>query len=79
MDIVAIKERVHSLFEMDSVIHVCVHSSKPKIHINDTPVRIVGVYKNLFTIEAEENGLKKTFTIPYTDVFIGKVLIKELK
>jgi len=78
MDIADIKERMTSLFEQDADIHVTVHSKRPKINITESQARIVGVYKNLFTIEAVENGLKKTFTVPYTDIFIGKVSIKEL-
>ncbi len=78
MDIADIKERMTSLFEQGADIHVTVHSKRPKINISESQARIVGVYKNLFTIEAVENGLKKTFTVPYTDIFIGKVSIKEL-
>lgn len=78
MDIADIKEKMTALFERGADIHVTVHSKKPRININESPARIVGVYKNLFTIETVENGLKKTFTVPYTDVFIGKVSIKEL-
>lgn len=78
-DINVIKAAIAELFQKNEEIHVDVHSTKPKIHIDRASARITGVYKNLFMIEAVENGMKKTFTVPYTDLFIGKVAIEELK
>ncbi len=77
-DIEQIKEAISNLYELNTEIHVDVNSKKPKIKVNDAPARITGVYKNLFTIETMEKGIKKVYTISYTDVFIGKVIIKEV-
>lgn len=74
-----IKNKIKNLYESKMEIHVCVHSTKPKINVKDASAKIVGVYRNLFTIEAEENGMKKLFSVPYTDLFIGKVKIEELE
>ena len=78
-DINVIKEKIKKLYENGASISICVHSSRPKIEVDGASVSIKGVYKNLFTIEAIENGLKKTYTVPYADVFIGKVKILELE
>ena len=77
-DINAIKNAVTELYNEKKEIHVEVHSKKPKINILDSKAHITGVYRNLFTIEVIENGLKKSYTVPYTDMFIGRVKIKEL-
>lgn len=77
-DVNEIKSAILKLYEQKTDIHVNVNTTKPRIHITDAPASITGVYKNLFTIEVIENGLKKVFSIPYTDIFIGKVSINEL-
>ncbi len=79
MDINVIKTAIVELYEKSVEIHVDVNSTRPKIHVENAPAKITGVYKNLFTIETLENGLKKTYTVQYTDLFIGKVRIKELE
>ena len=78
-DINAIKAAIAELYEQKREIHVDVHSTKPKINVVSAPATIVGVYRNLFTIQTVENGLKKIYTVQYTDLFIGKVRIEELE
>ncbi len=78
-DINLIKAAIRELYEKRSDIHVDVHCTKPKIHVVGAPATITGVYKNLFTLEVTDNGLKKVYTVQYTDLFIGKVSINELK
>ena len=79
MDINEMKNAISKLYERNIEVHVDVHSTKPKIHVTNATARITGVYKNLFRIETVEGGLKKGYTVQYTDLFIGKVKIKELE
>jgi uncharacterized protein Veg len=74
-----IKKFVENLYENGGDIHVDVHSSRPKINVNGASARIIGVYKNLFTVEALENEMKKIYTVQYSDILIGKVKIRELE
>lgn len=78
-DIEEIKAKIKELYENGAEIHVDVHSKKPKIKVENSPACITGVYRNLFTIETQDNGLKKQYTVQYTDLFIGKVKISELE
>lgn len=78
-DISVLKDMIARLYEAGGEIHIEVHSTKPRISVSDSPARITGVYKNLFRIETVEDGLKKAYTVQYTDLFIGKVRIKELE
>ena len=78
-DIEEIKAKIKELYESGIEIHVNVHSKKPKIDVNDANAHITGIYRNLFTIETQDNGLKKQYTVQYTDLFIGKVKILELE
>lgn len=77
-DINTIKEAINVLFNENKEIHIDVHSTRPKINVSNAPATITGVYKNLFTVDVYENGIKKVFSIPFTDLFIGKVIIKEI-
>ena len=79
MNIELIKSQIMELYEKKAEIHVEVHSTRPKIQVENAPARITGVYKNLFRIETVENGLLKGYTVQYTDLFIGRVRIKELE
>ena len=79
MDIDVIKEKIAELHRNDEEICVEVHSKNPKINVDHAPARITGVYKNLFTLEVIENGLKKIYSVQYTDLFIGKVKIDKIE
>lgn len=78
-DIDLIKEQIKRLFELGGEISIEIHSKKPKLHIVDASATITGVYKNLFTLQTVENGLKRVYSVQYTDLFIGKIKIKELE
>ena len=78
-DINVIKEAIFELYKNKISIHVDVHSTRPKINITNAEAHITGVYKNLFTLETIDKGLKKIFSVQYTDIFIGKVNISEIK
>ena len=71
-DINTIKEAINVLFNENKEIHIDVHSTRPKINVSNSPATITGVYKNLFAVDVYENGIKKVFSIPFTDLFIVK-------
>ena len=74
-----IQSQIKKLYDNETEIHISVHSTRPKINVVNAPAKITGVYKNLFTVSVVENGLKKLYSVQYTDLFIGKVIIYELK
>lgn len=78
-DIDLIKATIRELYERGDEVHVDVHSKKPKINVNGANATITGVYKNLFSLEVIEGGIKKIYSVQYTDLFIGKVRIHEIK
>ena len=69
-----IKAKIKALYENESEIHIDVHSTRPKIKVVNAVARITGVYRNLFTIEALENGAKN-----YTPFNIQICLLERLK
>ena len=78
-DINEIKLAIAEMYENNTKIHVNVHMKKPKINVDNATATITGVYKNLFRIETVENGAVKSYTVQYTDLFIGGVSISELE
>ena len=74
-----IKSGIEKLYKTDTNIHISVNSTHPKIIVNSSPAKIVGVYKNIFQIEEYDGGKMPTrHTLQYGDVLIGKVKIEEL-
>lgn len=73
-----IKSEIKRLYETNSNIHINVKMVHPKVSVEGTPAKIVGVYKNIFQIEGNESGHPTRHTFQYGDVLIGQVVIEEL-
>ena len=64
-----IKKRIAHLYEAKREIHVSV---------TKTPSMIVGVYKNVFQVEAKGSAVPRRYTFQYSDILIGQLVIQEL-
>ena len=74
-----IKTGIIKLYRNNPNIHISVNKIHPKIIVDAQPVRIVGVYKNIFQVEECATGKPATrHTIQYSDILIGQVSIEEL-
>ena len=73
-----IKGEIKQLYETDPNIHINVKMTHPKMIVEGTPAKIVGVYKNIFQIEENDSGHPNRHTFQYSDVLIGQVIIEEL-
>lgn len=73
-----IKNEIRRLYETDPMIHVSVKMTHPKVVVKESPARIVGVYRNIFQIEQQDDGRPHRYTLQYTDILIGQVTIAEL-
>ena len=73
-----IKSEIKRFYETDPNIHISVKPAHPKVMVEGTPARIVGVYKNIFQIEENDSGHPDRHTFQYGDVLIGQVVIEEL-
>lgn len=74
-----IKNDIERFYNTNTSIHICVSTSRPRMFLKASPVKIVGVYKNIFRIEECED--KKTLTqhtFQYAEVLIGQVKIEEI-
>ena len=74
-----IKSGIEKLFKTNPNIHISVSRTHPKVIVDASPAKIVGVYKNIFQVEECEGGKMPTrHTFQYGDVLIGQVTIEEL-
>lgn len=74
-----LKKRIKHLYETNPHIHVNVKLTHPKIHLENVPATIKGVYPNIFTVTENSSGREHSHTLMYTDVLIGNIEILELQ
>ena len=74
-----IKNGIERLYKTHPNLHISVSRTHPKIIVEKSPAKIVGVYKNIFQVEECVGGKMPTrHTFQYGDVLIGQVMIEEL-
>ncbi len=73
-----IKKEIKRLYEKGTTVHISIKIKRPKLVAEDAPVRIVGVYSNIFQIEESGGDYPIRRTLQYADVLVGNVKIKEL-
>ena len=74
-----IKSGIEKLYKSNPSIHISVSKTHPKIIVDSSPAKIVGVYKNIFQVEEYESCKMPTrHSFQYGDVLIGQVKIDEL-
>ena len=74
-----IKSGIEKLFKTNPNIHISVSKTHPKVIVDASPAKIVGVYKNIFQVEECEGGkMPARHTFQYGDILIGQVVIEEL-
>lgn len=74
-----IKNGITELYKKNSIIHISVKLTRPRVLVEDAPVKIIGVYRNIFQVEEiEGDGALSRHTFQYGDVLIGQVMIEEL-
>ena len=74
-----IKSEIERLYKTNPDIHISVNRTRPRIFVEASPAKIVGVYKNIFQIEESVSGrLPAKHTFQYGEVLIGQVKIEEL-
>lgn len=74
-----IKSGIEKLFKTNPNIHISVSRTHPKVIVDASPAKIVGVYRNIFQVEECESGkIYARHTFQYGDILIGQVMIEEL-
>ena len=75
----AYKKGVRWLYEKHPSVHLDVSFTHPKLHLENDPVVIKGVYANFFRIEEYSSGHAQCHSLQYADVLTGHIRMHELK
>ena len=63
-----IRRRISERYLSDPNIRINVSLRQPRLHLNNVPVKITGVYRHIFQIEEVSSGPPKRHALQYTDV-----------
>jgi len=78
-NITYLQAKVQELYNTNPNIHLSVVVTRPKKTYEDVPAKILDVYPNFFRVERTLENKKQIQTIPYTDLLIKNVTIKEIE
>lgn len=63
-----IRQRISERYLSDPNIRINVSRRQPRLHLNNVPVKITGVYRHIFQVEEVSPGPPKRHALQYTDV-----------
>jgi len=63
-----IRQRILERYLSDPNIRINVSLRQPRLHLNNVPVKITGVYRHIFQVEEVSPGPPKRHALQYTDV-----------
>ena len=72
-----IKNKIELFYKKSPDINIIINTSRSK-STDMIPVKIYGIYPNIFCVEETETQCPKKYSFQYVDVLIGRVIIKEL-
>ena len=73
-----IRQRISERYLSDPNIHINVSLRQPRLHLNDVPVRITGVYRHIFQVEEDSSGQPKRHALQYADVLTHDIELLNL-
>ncbi len=74
-----IRQRILERYRSDPNIRVNVSLRQPpKLHLNNVPVRIAGVYRHIFQVEETSSGQLKRHALQYADVLTHNIELLDL-
>lgn len=73
-----IRQRIKELHDSYSAIHINLSLTRPRVCEQNVEATITGVYPNFFIVEESHTGIRRSHSIQYTDIYIGKIDIPEL-
>ena len=68
-----IRQRISERYLSDPNIRINVFLRQPRLHLNDVPVKITGVYRHIFQVEETSSGQPKRHALQYADVLTHNI------
>lgn len=73
-----IRRRISERYQSDPNSRVNVSLRQPRLHLNDVPVRITGVYRHIFQVEEDSSGQPKRHALQYADVLTHDIELLDI-
>ena len=73
-----IRQRISERYLSDPNIRINVSLRQPRLHMNNVPVKITGVYRHIFQVEEVPPGPPKRHALQYTDVLTHDIELLDL-
>lgn len=73
-----IRQRISERYLSDPNIRINVSLRQPRLHLNNVPVKITGVYRHIFQVEEVSSGPPKRHALQYTDVLTHDIVLLDL-
>lgn len=73
-----IRRRISERYRSDPNIRINVSLRQPRLHLNNVPVKITGVYRHIFQVEEVSSGPPKRHALQYTDVLTHDIELLDL-
>ena len=73
-----IRQRISERYLSDPNIRINVSLRQPRLHLNNVPVKITGVYRHIFQVEEVSSGPPKRHALQYTDVLTHDIELWDL-
>ena len=73
-----IRQRISERYLSDPTIRINVSLRQPRLHLNNVPVKITGVYRHSFQVEEASPGQTKRHALQYTDVLTHSIELLDL-
>ena len=73
-----IRQRISERYRSDPNIRINVSLRQPRLHLNNVPVKITGVYRHIFQVEEDSSGQSKRHALQYADVLTHDIELLDL-
>ena len=73
-----IRQRILERYRSDPKIRINVSLRQPRLHLNNVPVKITGVYRHIFQVEETSSGQPKRHALQYADVLTHDIELLDL-
>ena len=73
-----IRQRISERYQSDPNIRINVSLRRPKLHLDNVPVVITGVYRHIFQVEEASSGQPKRHALQYADVLTHDIELLDI-
>lgn len=73
-----IRQRISERYRSDPNIRINVSLRQPRLHLNNVPVKITGVYRHIFQVEEYSSGQPKRHALQYADVLTHDIELLDI-